>query len=268
MKSFLLDTGLACQYGVDEAIFLQTIGYWIEKNHANGVNRVAGRTWTYNSLPALAKMFPFWSTRVLERIIGHLTEAGAVITAEHSRGSRVKWYALSDDVLCAFGLDDCMSDAAESTEDAASALQNCSEEPISPNGEIAQTISPNGENHLTKRGDVICNNNNTTNTPKAPKRGDRDPDDYPDEFEEFWAAYPRKTDKRRAFRAWRKAKLTRADLPDILSSLKAWMQCDQWQDPRFIPHPTTWLNNRRWESSPNIAAEQPIENGGFDIWTA
>lgn len=66
----------------------------------------------------------------------------------------------------------------------------------------------------------------------------------------FWQMYPRKIDKDRARRAWKKLSPARAMANAILEGLRAWKKCDQWQEERFIPHPTTWLNGRRWEATP------------------
>ena len=66
----------------------------------------------------------------------------------------------------------------------------------------------------------------------------------------FWQMYPRKIDKDRARRAWKKLSPDRAMANAILEGLRNWKKCDQWQDERFIPHPTTWLNGRRWEATP------------------
>ena len=66
----------------------------------------------------------------------------------------------------------------------------------------------------------------------------------------FWQIYPRKLDKDRARRAWKKLKPDQALAAAILEGLRAWKICDQWQDEQYIPHPTTWLNNRRWETPP------------------
>ena len=76
----------------------------------------------------------------------------------------------------------------------------------------------------------------------------------------FWQMYPRKIDKDRARRAWKKLSPARAMALAILDGLRLWKKCDQWQDERFIPHPTTWLNGRRWESTPpasRTAAQPP-----------
>lgn len=85
----------------------------------------------------------------------------------------------------------------------------------------------------------------------------------------FWQLYPRKIDKDRARRAWKKIKPARAMALAILQSLRAWKLCDQWQDERFIPHPATWLNGRRWEATPpkgRAEAQEPPERE-VEEWT-
>ena len=85
----------------------------------------------------------------------------------------------------------------------------------------------------------------------------------------FWQMYPRKIDKDRARRAWKKLSPARAMANAILEGLRNWKKCDQWQDERFIPHPTTWLNGRRWESTPatsRSAAPEPPERE-VEEWT-
>ena len=62
-------------------------------------------------------------------------------------------------------------------------------------------------------------------------------------FEQFWSAYPRKTAKGSAREAFRKA-LTKSTLPSILAAIER--QKPRWSDPKFIPHPATWLNAERW----------------------
>lgn len=85
----------------------------------------------------------------------------------------------------------------------------------------------------------------------------------------FWQQYPRKIDKDRARRAWKKLHPARAMALAILEGLRRWKLCDQWQDERYIPHPTTWLNGRRWESTPpegRAAAQEPPERE-VEEWT-
>lgn len=85
----------------------------------------------------------------------------------------------------------------------------------------------------------------------------------------FWQMYPRKIDKDRARRAWKKLSPTLVMANAILEGLRSWKKCDQWQDERFIPHPTTWLNGHRWEATPpggRAAAQEPPERE-VEEWT-
>ena len=72
----------------------------------------------------------------------------------------------------------------------------------------------------------------------------------PDEkFDKFWAAYPNKKAKQDAFRAFQKLKPDDDLLNRMLAALEREKESAQWQESggRFIPHPATWLNGRRWE---------------------
>lgn len=65
-------------------------------------------------------------------------------------------------------------------------------------------------------------------------------------FHEFWLGYPRKVGKGAAEKAWAKAsKITEPET--ILDRLKAYSASVAKEDPKFIPHPSTWLNEKRWE---------------------
>lgn len=73
----------------------------------------------------------------------------------------------------------------------------------------------------------------------------------PEGFAEFWAAYPRHEGKETARRAW--GKLGAAPpLGAIIGALEWQRQSPRWCEEagRFVPHPATYLNNRRWEDEP------------------
>lgn len=63
-------------------------------------------------------------------------------------------------------------------------------------------------------------------------------------FNQFWEAYPRKASKPAAISAWRKTAKTRPPLPELLNALAKHKA--RWNDPKFIPHPATWINGERW----------------------
>ena len=59
---------------------------------------------------------------------------------------------------------------------------------------------------------------------------------------------PRKIDPKRAKAAWDKLKVDETLFAAIMDGLRKWKRA--WDDPKFVPYPATWLNNRRWESEP------------------
>lgn len=73
--------------------------------------------------------------------------------------------------------------------------------------------------------------------------------EFPPGFDRFWQAYPRKTAKPQAAKAFARLRPDEPLLSRMLAALALQRQSAQWQrdDGQFIPHPSTWLNGRRWE---------------------
>ena len=69
---------------------------------------------------------------------------------------------------------------------------------------------------------------------------------HKESFEKFWSNYPRKVGKGAAEKAWNKS-LQSTEEDAIIASLVAYKFSE---DVNFIPHPATWLNQRRWEDAP------------------
>ena len=67
-------------------------------------------------------------------------------------------------------------------------------------------------------------------------------------FEAFWAAYPRKVNKKKVREWFFKHKPTAEQLAGMLSALSKQKKSDQWATDEgiYIPHPTTWLNGEKW----------------------
>ena len=68
-----------------------------------------------------------------------------------------------------------------------------------------------------------------------------------DRFEEFWKVYPKKVSKVSARKAWMKIAGANGHAAEIIIGVEMWKSTEQWGDPRYIPHPATFLNERRWE---------------------
>lgn len=74
-------------------------------------------------------------------------------------------------------------------------------------------------------------------------------------FETFWSAYPRKIGKPKARTAYEAALKRCTGPPDIMAGLAPWVAV--WTDPKFIPHPTTWLTRDGWNDKPEPANVRP-----------
>ena len=72
---------------------------------------------------------------------------------------------------------------------------------------------------------------------------------YSDDFNAFWSIYPRKEGKGAAWESWKIRKSPVPDIEAVLPALRRAMNSQQWTKDggRFIPHPATWINQRRWE---------------------
>ncbi|MFZ0634324.1 MAG: hypothetical protein WA755_20260 [Candidatus Acidiferrales bacterium] len=82
-------------------------------------------------------------------------------------------------------------------------------------------------------------------------------------FALFWESYPRKVGKPAARRAWLSAVKADDRWPEIMPGLEKWKACVQWLDPQFVPHPATFLNQKRWEDEPPKAG-----SNGEPAWKA
>jgi hypothetical protein len=70
-----------------------------------------------------------------------------------------------------------------------------------------------------------------------------------DLFDLFWTEYPRKVKKQTARVAWIKINPDETLTAKIVKAVRVQKASRDWtkDDGRYIPHPTTWLNQHRWE---------------------
>lgn len=65
-------------------------------------------------------------------------------------------------------------------------------------------------------------------------------------FDEFWKAYPRRIGKGHAKKAWAGALKRGANPAELVKAATDFGQTVNGSDPRFVPHPSTWLNGERY----------------------
>lgn len=94
----LFNTGIASVTGVDGAIMLNHLFFWIQKNAANNKNYHDGRYWTYNSRDSYAKFFRYWTGKQVRRILENLITDGYVMKGNYNenRLDRTTWFTFTD----------------------------------------------------------------------------------------------------------------------------------------------------------------------------
>lgn len=96
--------GLAATIGLNEAMFLQQLHFWLE---ASGKEKTAQddspRYWIFNTYSEWKKQFPFWSERTIMRIVATLRDELAVVitTNEFNKHNydQTLWYSINYDKL-------------------------------------------------------------------------------------------------------------------------------------------------------------------------
>lgn len=83
--------------GLNKAIFLNQLNYWIELNEKAEINFQDGYYWSYSSYPKMIERdFPYWSVDTLKRTVTSLEKYGIVISANYNsmKMDKKKWYRI------------------------------------------------------------------------------------------------------------------------------------------------------------------------------
>ena len=127
MGEYHFSAELARQYGLDEAIMLHNLAYWMRKNALDGRNIHDGQVWTFSSLEAFTEWFPFWSVKQIRRILASLEQQALIRKGNYNKRAtdRTTWYTITaQDVLGYYGISNVEVSAQ-------------TDNPIRPNGQTA-----------------------------------------------------------------------------------------------------------------------------------
>jgi hypothetical protein len=93
----VIQPALAQQIGLNEAIILQQIHYWI----CTSPHDREGQKWIYNSYEEWGKQFPWIGNRKLRYVIRNLEQEGYLLTGRFNkrRGDNTKWYRINYEKL-------------------------------------------------------------------------------------------------------------------------------------------------------------------------
>jgi len=118
------------------------------------------------------------------------------------------------------------------------------------NWDKRQFVSDSSAERVAKHRERMKQSSNVTVTPPEQNRTDTEHNIteqiYMDDFDMFWMTYPKKVGKEAAKKAWLKVN---PNLTVVLQALSWQKESPQWfkNNGQFIPNPSTWINQHRWE---------------------
>jgi len=101
-RPLVIDPTLAKLIGLNEAIIIQQIHYWLEnKREAGKEKKVNGFYWVYNTFEEWHEQFPFWSEKTIKRTISKLENNELLVTGCFNKipTDRTKWYRINYQTL-------------------------------------------------------------------------------------------------------------------------------------------------------------------------
>ncbi len=86
----------AMKYGVESAILLTNIRFWLTKNKANQSHIHDGYYWTYNSAAAFVELFPYMPRRSISMYLKKLCDLGVLKSGNYNeiKYDRTTWYTI------------------------------------------------------------------------------------------------------------------------------------------------------------------------------
>lgn len=239
MNEYHFSAELAQQYGLDEAIMLHNLAYWVQKNTIDGRNIHDGRAWTYNSQESFREWFPFWTRRQIQRVLKSLEDQQAIIKGNYNVRpmDRTLWYTVSDGILDYYGIREPEEHDSVPSMDANGAIDGT--KPCDETHETVPAIPKNKHKEKTKDTLTECAYV-----------------DQEQQFALFWKKYPKKTAKIDAWERWKRLNPDPELFAQIMAGLDMWLRSEQW-GRGVIPHPATWLNKKRWKDE-NVIPSQPV----------
>lgn len=228
MSRHSFDPEIAALVGVNSAILYQNLCYWIEKNEANGHNFKEGRYWTYNSIAAFAKLFPYFSEKQIRTALDKLLDAGLILKGNHSedRYDRTAWYALAD--------------------------TTCPSGQIELPGREGDGFAPNGKGNALGGKSLENRYNPDTNPPSSPGSAATEAD-----LDLIWAAYPddRRRDRAVCSRLVAEA-LQEVSHAELLAAVKAYAAESEGFTRSKVSFSDNWLRDGKWRRYVSDARSQ------------
>ncbi len=222
---------LAKEIGLNEAIVLQQIHYWLNKR----THLKDGKYWTYGSIVTWQRdQFFFWSVVTVKRIFASLEKQNLLIVGNYNKAGfdKTKWYSVNYEEL---------------------------ERVTQRLGQNEPTIGSNWNNGTAQ--------NDQTNTLDLPKTSSDTKTSSSNElmesdFEKLWELYPRKEGKKVALKKYkeliRKGLVTNKKIQDGIVAYKQHLKAEN-TEPKYIKQGGTYFNGECWNDQYETKESDPLK---------
>ena len=89
---------VAVEVGVNAAVVLENIAFWVRANRKAGRHKHDGKHWTYGSTRHFAELFDYLSEKQVRGALDKLITCGYVETGNFNRSAydRTRWFTLTE----------------------------------------------------------------------------------------------------------------------------------------------------------------------------
>lgn len=215
------DAEIALQVSsVHAAIVYSNIVFWVRHSETNGKKFHEGRYWTYNSLKAFGKQFPYLTVKQIRTALEKLLEAGLIVKGNFAedRFKRDIWYSLGDQI-CPEG----QTDQPETAND---------------------TFATEG-NTSAREGKCIKNKYKPDSKPYPLCPGGAEADGS--DFDAVWEVYPsdRRRDRTKCERLFAEA-LKQVSLNELVVATQAYAAESSVFERSKVSFMDNWLRDEKW----------------------
>lgn len=160
------------KHGVEKAVILYNLRFWLEKNKANSTNLHDGYYWTYNSAKAFAALFPYYKASKIERLLRQMESDGLILSGNYNKAGydRTKWYSMPDFSLESLAISQSSNMKNGDCKNEECNLQNCSMESSNMKNAICKSEAPIPD---SKPNDKPVNKTDSKNASEGKKKATR-----------------------------------------------------------------------------------------------
>lgn len=234
---------LAVKVGLNEAIFLQQLHFWMGVAKKSGAGREHdGKVWSYKTFDEWQQEnFPFWGVSTIKRLVDRLAKTGLILVEKLDSHRRIQtnFYTINYDLLESL-CEEIERESNDKTDATAIVPDRNGGECQSDTMERIKMTRPTG----SKRNDVSVSTENTSETTTENISGDS-PDDS--KFEHAWKLYPKRAggnSKMAARKAWNariKAGVDPDDMIDGVRRYAAYCAATQRAGTQYVRQAATFF---------------------------